>query len=484
MDRDIVPPVESSRQVGPAAWRLFARVSASPTAKERHLMERQSTESIVHLSSYDKWSLVACLLGTFFLRMASAVMGSTLQLYFGYIDSNVYALSDTMRGVALASFFLPELIGSPVFGAWSDRRGPKWFILLGSIFGGLGVQVTAMTTNYAALVLTRLLGGLSTASAIPATLSYLSALTARSESLRGRVMGLFEMATLAGTILGIIMGGRIWDLYHTGSFTLDALIYLLSLVIFMVGMRELSMRKSDFSPSKALERGRQALSGTFRHYLALFSTPSVLRFAPAFLAVNMILGIWMNHIVGQLVSPRDHFPGQLIHGLLANNGGAGTDISVYAALILGVFGLGVLIWSLLIGRWRRTTVMLISAAALFVLCGDVYALNHAPSLDQPLVAIYIGVALAALLVLSGMMPAALTFLADVTESRTDDRGAIMGLYTILFGFGGFLGTLIGGPFADWGAVDGILLATALLGAVAMLLLLRLHSIDVRSSTEA
>ena len=65
-------------------------------------------------------SIVAALVGTLILRVASAAMGSMIQLYFGYIDRSVYPLSATMRGVALAIFFLPELIFSPVFGAWSD----------------------------------------------------------------------------------------------------------------------------------------------------------------------------------------------------------------------------------------------------------------------------------------------------------------------------------------------------------------------------
>lgn len=412
-------------------------------------------------------------------------MGSALQLYFGYIDRNVYPLSDTMRGIALAVFFLPELVGSPAFGAWSDRRGSKWFIVLGSVFGGLGVQLTAMTTSFAALVLMRLLGGLSTASAIPATLSYLSAMTSHSESLRGRAMGLFQIATLGGTIIGILAGGRLWDLYQTGTFTIDAGIYMLSIVIFAVGMRALPARKKA-SPSResALERGLQAIAKEFDYYRRVFSSPTVLRFGPAFLAITMIMGIWMNHVVSQLVSPRDEFTRQLLYGLLSGDRRAGTEIAIYGAVVLGVFALGVLGWSFIIGRFRRTTLMLISAGALFVLCGDLYALNHTASLADPIVRVYLGIALLSLLVLSGMMPAALTYLADVTEEKAEDRGAIMGLYTILFGFGGFLGTLIGGPFADWGAVDGLLGATALLGALATSMLIRLHQVEVPAAAEA
>ena len=114
-------------------------------------------------------SIIASLAGTFVLRVASAVMGSMIQLYLGHISRHVYPLSATMRGIALAVFFVPELIGSPVLGAWSDRYGRKLFMLLGSITGGVAVQISALTTNFGALVITRLLTGLSTASAFPAS---------------------------------------------------------------------------------------------------------------------------------------------------------------------------------------------------------------------------------------------------------------------------------------------------------------------------
>jgi MFS family permease len=127
-----------------------------------------------------------------------------------------------------------------------------------------------------------------------------------------------------------------------------------------------------------------------------------------------------------------------------------------------------------LGKIRRTTVMLIGMGALFALCAALFALNHRAGLNDPLIALDGAFALLALFVVSGLMPASLTYLADVTEARANDRGAIMGMYTIFFGAGQFVGTLLGGPFADWAAIDGILLLTAILGLFTALLLIRLH----------
>jgi MFS family permease len=205
----------------------------------------------------DLRSLAASLVGTFVLRVASAVMGSMIQLYLGYIDRSVYPLSVTMRGIALAVFFLPELIGSPVLGAWSDRYGRKFFIWFSALSGGIAVQIAALTTHFGALVLTRLLAGLSTASAFPATLGLLSAETSHDEALRGRVMGLFQLATIGGTALGILLGGGLWDLFHAHAFTLNHVIYLVSFAIFFFGIRKSKGRERTRKNAKARERTRK-----------------------------------------------------------------------------------------------------------------------------------------------------------------------------------------------------------------------------------
>jgi MFS family permease len=75
---------------------------------------------------------------------------------------------------------------------------------------------------------------------------------------------------------------------------------------------------------------------------------------------------------------------------------------------------------------------------------------------------------------SGFTPAALAYLADITEDFTAERGAIMGLYSIFLSAGEIGGGAAGGPFAQAWGMDGMIgltlaLATA---AAATVLLLR------------
>jgi MFS family permease len=328
------------------------------------------------------------------------------------------------------------------------------------------------------LAIARLFGGLSTASQFPATLGYLSAATAHSESLRARVMGFFQIVTLGGTIGGIFLAGRLWDNFGQNGFLISGLVYAASWLVFWLGIREPRQERKFYIPLISSDgAGRKALREALEHYRAAVLEPVVLRFAPAWLAINMVLGVWMNHTIGQLVESQTEFPNQTLHGILADSAQAGHAVSTYGAVLIGLFGLGVVVWSLTLARWRRTSVMLAAISALFALCAILFVLNHS-DLAGRLVPIYVVVGLACLFMISSAMPAALTYLADVTEARANDRGAIMGLYTVFFGIGGFLGTLIGGPFADWGAIDGILLITVLLSIAASVALMRLHRFEV------
>jgi MFS family permease len=419
-------------------------------------------------------SVAACLVGTFVLRMAAAVMGNMIHLYLAKIDREIMPISFTERSAINAVFFLPELFGSPVLGAWSDRYGRKLFVMLGPLTGALAVQITAFTTILPLIALTRFLEGLSTASAIPATLGYLSVITSKDEALRARVMGFFEIATFGGTIGGILLGGPLFDAFQNHAFTLNGLIYLLSLGILYFGMLELRPNGRSFSAPPMRQQLRQSLllvrsafANAYSGIRAALTSGQVLRFAPAWLAINMLPGLWLNNVTGQVVNSSGRFPDQLIFGILGHGANPGTRISIAGAIVLGTFTTGILLWSLVVSRFRRTSLMLACSFGLPVIVGALFLVNHAGSLNNPLIPLYLVIAVLALMIVSGFTPAALTYLADLTEDSPMNRGAIMGLYTVLFGLGQFIGEFLGGPFGDWRGVDGLLFLTFLLGLMAI-----------------
>jgi MFS family permease len=149
---------------------------------------------------------------------------------------------------------------------------------------------------------------------------------------------------------------------------------------------------------------------------------------------------------------------------------AGNIRAAYALFFI----FGILVWSLFFPNVKKTTAMLIGSAGLIISCVLIFLLNHQPALNTPWVPPLAILLLVSIMVQSGFTPAALAHLADITESHTSDRGAIMGLYSVFLGLGQFLGASLGGLFVDWRGADGMALATGLLGVFAAILILRLR----------
>ena len=469
--------------------RADAETATSNTSARQgvNLGEYFSSERYKHIPRILLRSIIAVLVGSLILRVAAQTMGQMLQFYLAEIDRSYYPISHTERGLITASFFITELLGSLVLGAMSDRYGRKIFILLGPIFGAVAVQITSMTVAVWLLVITRLLEGLSTASSIPATLGYISEATTNRPNMRARVVGLFEITLVGGIAIGAIVGGYLWKFLGSPStvfgihlispaFSVNGLIYLASLLVFLWGLKEI--RDSKETDSKEAGSGAHT-HGSVSQYMAILRSPSVWRFVPAWLAINSIIGMWINHSIG-LMTGKDHIANQLLTGNIAPEK-FGNGFAVLAV----VFAAGVLVWSFYLGRYRRTSVMLTATGGLFATLAIVYALNHLESFSSPIYYPLLGALLVSLFVLSGFTPAALTYLADVTESHTENRGSIMGLYSVFLGVGQVVGTATGGRFADRGGIDGLLLLSAIFGLVTVwsLITLRRRELPTGGRTE-
>ncbi|HLG18126.1 MAG TPA: MFS transporter [Blastocatellia bacterium] len=423
-------------------------------------------------------SIIALLVGSLILRLAAQTMSLMLQSYFDRIDRDYFRLSHTTRGFILASFFVAELLGSQLLGALSDRYGRRRFIILGPVFGAIAVQITSMTMAIWLLVITRLLEGLSTASAIPATLGYISEITKGRPKLRARVIGLFEITFVGGMAIGAEVGKYLWTAFGqeatvagvtvlSPAFSINGLIYLVSVAVFVWGLR-LTGRQAR-RPAGESDAGKLAgLIDALQSYRAMLRSPRVWMLVPAWLAINSFLGMWLNHFIG-LLTGKDRY-GQLLMGYWASASGRVYD--GYSVLLI-TFAAGVLAWSFVLGRYRRTSVMLVAVAGLGITLPPVYGLNHlgpAGAHVYPLV----GLLLIGVIMLSGFAPAALTYLADVTEAYSKDRGSIMGLYTVFLGVGQLIGAVAGGFLATHGGIDGLLLLSAIFGAITALTLVALR----------
>ena len=312
-------------------------------------------------------SIVSMLLATLVLRVSTAVTGVMLVFLIDEMTRHRGTGPGTIS-LLTGGFYTTELTGAIVFGVLADRYGRKVIMLLGPLFGGVAVFMTGLTTHLPVLFVTRLLEGSSTAASIPSTLGFIAAETADDEELRGRVVSLFEFVSLGGMLaVGPALGGILWDAFGRRAFFLNCICYAVALGLYAYGVSEVPRdRKSDISAPAAADRHGMELS----RYWKMATSRKVLLFAPTWLAINAILGLWALQ-APLLLRGNIHDPSQfLMQGVSA------TTIGFGEAVLAVIFGCGLLFWGTVYARFRRTTMLLLGVGAFVVMAVDVLAINH------------------------------------------------------------------------------------------------------------
>jgi MFS family permease len=432
-------------------------------------------------------SIRAVLVGTFTLRFSTGLTGGMLLYYLTelrLVDGVVVhlpgpnppgeeAVGPFVLAIFTATFFLAELVLSPLFGLLSDRLGHHRVMQIGPIFGAVAVVMTALTTDLVVLGTTRWLEGASTAASVPSILGFIAMATANDEGLRGRVSARFEAATIAGLGAGLAVAGPVWVLMGPLGFYLNAVIYMVSFGIYRFGV---TAPDAPAGPSHAPRYG-------IGRYGRLLRSSHVWLLAPTWIAVNAAIGLYTTQALFQLVrtpSPADRarFANQALVG------GFDPILVSLGFVVAGiVFFAGLTYWGDRFKRYRRTTIIFYGLLGGLLLVGAVLVLNHAMALPE-IVRVPLGIAAAlaaafGLFVLAGATPAALGLLADISEAFPDDRGAIMGLYSVFLALGQIIGSLVGGEAAEIAAIDGLMAATVLLLVVALLPLFHLRLYEHR-----
>jgi MFS family permease len=414
-----------------------------------------------------KRSITAVLFGTFTLRFSTGLTGALLIYYLADLEHHGGSHVQPIElGFMQAAFFASELCLSPFFGVLSDRLGHHRIMQLGPVFGIVAAVLTGITANLWLIGSTRILEGASTAASVPSILGFLAFATANDQVLRGKTSSRFELATLAGIGGGIAAAGPIWQAIGPGGFFANALIYVGSLLIY---------RYQVDAPDTPVVRSGPPLS----RYLGLLTRSHVWLLAPTWIAINAAIGLYTSQTLFQLVNKpdpgvADRFADQLLVGKL-------DPLQVTAGLLIAgaIFFGGLVYWGNRFRDLRRTTIIFAGIVGGAVLVAGALAFNHSDDWSLLLKAPPALAVAAGLFVMAGATPAALGLLADISEAFPDDRGAIMGLYSVFLGIGQIIGSLVGGAAADRWALDGIFLATLVLLATALVPLAALRRYEFR-----
>ena len=260
-------------------------------------------------------------------------------------------------------------------------------------------------------------------------------------------MSFFELTLLAGIALGGPVGSGLWRLFGPGAFTALAAVYFSCSGLFWAGT---ASRAVPVTPPR---RGR------LRDALG---QEAIRRLAPAWIAINAIIGLWLGPMSTFLFTRRDDGP-QYLNGLFADSPETvGWVFLVYAM----VFGAGVGVWSLFLDRLSRRKALAIALGGLMLACAGLYVLNRSGDWSDAARWTLIGAVALAVMIESGFTPAALALLADRADSG-GNRGTVMGIYSALFGVGALAGALIASLVGPWFGVDGLILGTVGLAVIAL-----------------
>ncbi len=200
----------------------------------------------------------------------AALLLLTALNFLNYIDRNVlfavqpliqkeFALSDQQVGFLTSAFFVCYMIAAPLIVPLADRFPRRWIMAAGAFVWSLATLLSAVTNNYDELLLRHVIVGIGEATFVAISPAFLADLF--PETMRGRVMGLFYLATPVGSALGYLVGGFLGDRYGwRAPFLVSALPGLL-LAFGVLALREPARGASDHM-ADSFERG--SLRGLFQ----------------------------------------------------------------------------------------------------------------------------------------------------------------------------------------------------------------------------
>lgn len=420
---------------------------------------------------------------SFVLRIAGA---ATAILLSSLLRQTFNAQPDAI-GILSALFYVTELTLAPVFGAVSDLRGRRFILVLGPLMGAIALPIYPLSALAATSILgvailgfTRLLEGVSTAAKVPSALGYLADATegegVTRAALRGRVMGLYEISFLVGMVGGNIIGGQLWKPLQENAFFIVALFYVLATVLLFFFVPESLPAEARKHQAELRESVgdtehpvRSLLAVRMKSYGTLLREPALRGFVPAWLAINAVVGLFGNLVQPLMIAPRagtpDPFPEQILYGKFET-----WQVSFLFAGFGLVFMAGIWVWSLLYAKIRKSTVMQIASGGLFVTCLALFGINDQilPIPDPWSTFVWMPVLVVGLFLVSGFTPVALAYLAEISGTRVEHRGAVMGLYSVFLGLGQLIGSGLGGIFITWLNIgfNGLILGTFILGVIA------------------
>jgi MFS family permease len=354
------------------------------------------------------------------LYFVTLIMRASFYVTIAVISSDAY-MSGVLQGwgvaVILAIYPIAELSTVSFFGSYSDKIGRKPIFVASLFLTGFAAFLFGIASFEFLAYILAVLFGVGAASKVTTTLSMIA--DASSEFNRARLMGYYDLSTLAGLAGGFGLGIILLEFGLSATLLLfaaaAACIISGILAVFLIKETRVVSSKEDVSMTALLrevasDRRIQLMLPVYipiislyglmisqvkhliEEYFSLTATDMLILFA--MLGVSLILGIiTMGHLSDHLMKRRPF-------------------------IVVGLIGFGVLAY------------ILVANAENFAAVWAIWPL-------LPILGFIAG----------AFPPAAMAYLTDI--STEEARGSTMGVYSIFFGSGMIIGPISGQVAYDW-----------------------------------
>src|SRR3984893_6580736 len=378
----------------------------------------------------------ALLVASGLLRVGAVGVGVAVQ--FRLSDLAHGRASGVDIGLVGAAQAITEMVFAPILARYADRFGRRRFLVAGPVICVVAVLLVAVGVRPAQLGGARLLEGLGAAAFVPVALGTVAAATSGDRRRRAGASGAFEASTLIGYAGGFGLGSVAYFGLHRGAFVLLAGLYALAAIVCLVFV-------PPVPPLPA-----PSLGVVFRAAIG----PGPMRtFLPAWIMSFALIGAFVANLPALL---RHHAMASqsLMHHF---------DVRIIGLFLIGwivVFLVGILLWTPFVARLGPAVVIRRAVPGAWLTMLALLAINHLPFLGMLLLVPFL---VLGILWLAGFGPAAVTYLADTSETLSADRSALMSFYTVALAGGGALGAVIDGFAAHLLGIDGLVILGLLLG---------------------
>jgi MFS family permease len=377
-----------------------------------------------------KLNLAIIWFGLFLVNAGMTMIIPFLSLYLAK-DLNVFNEKEITRwaGAIFAANFATSFIFQPIWGKLADKYGRKVMLLRSGFGMAIVTSLMGLATAPWHLLGLRLLNGVISGFN-PAAVSLVS--STAPENRMGFAMGTVQSGSVAGTILGPLIGGLLADNigYRPIFYITGALILVASLLALFFVKENFDREEASHTPQVSVIAGFRELNKT-PQLIVLFTITFLLQFA--------------------MISPMSILPlyVEKLHGLDEN-------AALWAGFTVAVTGISNMITSPFLGKLsdklgahRILTICLIGAACSLIPQAFVHTVWQL-LLVRLIMGIFMG----------GLLPSVNALIRHYTPDGMESRA--FGFNASTLALGNMLGSLIGGFVAVYIGIEGIFIISGLL----------------------